>query len=97
MNGGSGTFVAPRTDFYVFSASARSGASKGNLIISVLKNGRCMLKIPDRNALRSYNNIAYNWIVYMKKGDNLKLTITGHKLYTDNNDLVFFNGYSLVI
>ena len=95
MNGGSGTFVAPRTDFYVFSASALS-SNPGHLIISVLKNGRCMLKIAD-GRVKSKNNIAYNWIDHLKKGDTLKLTITGHYLYTDSDDFVFFNGYSLVI
>ena len=97
MNGGSGTFVAPRTDFYVFSASALSSTIKGHLIISVLKNGRCMLKIADGKVKNNQNNIAYSWIDHMKKGDTLKLTITGHMLYTDHDDFVFFNGYSLVI
>ena len=97
MNRGSGTFVAPRTDLYVFSVSALSGIATGHLIISVLKNGRCMLKIADGKVLNGQNNIAYNWIDHMKKGDTLKLTITGHLIYTDSDDFVFFNGYSLVI
>ena len=58
-----------------------------------------MLKIADGKQYNgeSINNIAYSWIDHMKKGDTLKLAITGHKLYTDSDDLVFFNGYSLVI
>ena len=56
-----------------------------------------MLKIADGKVINNQNNIAYNWIDHMKKGDTLKLTITGHKLYTDGARFVFFNGYSLVI
>ena len=98
FNKNTGTFVAPRTALFVFSVSALSSTINGTAtVISVLKNDNLLMKITDGHDQDNLNNIGFTWIEPMTAGDTLRLSVTGHKLYSDDNDFVFFNGYSLVI
>ena len=92
-----GTFVAARTAVFVFSVSALSRTSKGTTVISVLKNDNLLMKITDGHDQDNLNNIGFTWIEPMTVGDTLRLSVTGHKLYSNANHFVFFNGFSLVI
>ena len=93
-----GTFVAPRTAVFVFSVSAVSSPfTKGTTIISVLKNDNLLMKITDGHDQNHPNNIGYTWIEPMTAGETLRLSVIGHKLYSDSDDFVHFIGYSLVL
>ena len=98
FNKNTGRFVAPRTALFVFSVSALSTMdSAGTTIISVLKNDNLLMKITDGHDQNHPNNIGYTWIEPMMVGDTLRLSVTGHKLYSYTSIFVSFNGYSLVI
>ena len=102
VNGGlnpqSGVFVAPRSAYYVFSLSAKSHNSVAKVSVDVLKNGILLFRIRDYSDLVSQNNIGYNFMERMDTGDNLKVAVTeNHKgIYSDDNDFIHFNGYSIV-
>ena len=98
FNKNTGTFVAPRKAVFVFSVSALSSTSAGGTtVISVLKNDNLLMKITEGHDKDDQNNIGYTWIEPMTAGDTLRLSVTGHKLYSDSNDFVHFIGYSLVL
>ena len=91
------TFVCRRSAYYTFSVSAMSEYnSRGQTEISVLKNDALLFKITDGMNVDNANNMAYQWVQHMYLGDRLKLSVTGHKLFSDYARMVHFNGFTLV-
>ena len=98
FNRRTGKFISPKSSVFFFSVSALSSAStNGKTIISVLKNDNLVMKITDGHDQDTENNVAFSWMEPMLMGDTLRLSVTGHKLRSDSNDFVHFNGYSMVI
>ena len=97
FNRRTGTFISPKSSVFFFSVSALSSTARGKTIISVLKNDNLLLKITDGHDQDDLNNVAFSWMEPMMMGDTLRLSVTGHKLFSDSDDFVHFNGYSMVI
>ena len=91
-------FVAPIAGFYQFSFSAMGGLDKFgiNTSASVDKNGRYQFDIADSNNDESSdgNNISYNWIWKLNKGDKVSFRASYQASYLRavTHSPVNFNG-----